>query len=86
MIEEVKPDYAFHLAAIVGGRLMIEQNPLAVADDLSIDSEYWQWAVKTRPKKTICFSSSAAYPIKHQTFDQYRHLSYQEHFDGGFEF
>jgi GDP-L-fucose synthase len=27
-------DYAFHLAAMVGGRLMIEQNPLAVADDL----------------------------------------------------
>ena len=24
-------DYAFHLAAMVGGRLMIENNPLAVA-------------------------------------------------------
>ena len=59
-------DYAFHLAAMVGGRLVIENNPLAVADDLSIDSEYWQWAVKTHPKKTICFSSSAAYPIKYQ--------------------
>ena len=37
-------DYAFHLAAMVGGRLMIENNPLAVADDLSIDAAYWQWA------------------------------------------
>ena len=27
-------DYGFHLAAMVGGRLMIENNPLAVADDL----------------------------------------------------
>lgn len=64
-------DYALHLAAMVGGRLMIENNPLAVADDLSIDAAYWQWAKATRPKKTICFSSSAAYPTKFQTIDNY---------------
>jgi nucleoside-diphosphate-sugar epimerase len=64
-------DYSFHLAAMVGGRLMIENNPLAVADDLSIDSHYWQWAAETRPGKTICFSSSAAYPIKFQRKDDY---------------
>jgi len=59
-------DYAFHLAAVVGGRWMIENRPLAVADDLSIDSHYWQWAVEAKPKKTICFSSSAAYPVAFQ--------------------
>ncbi len=59
-------DYVFHLAAMVGGRMMIENNPLAVADDLSIDSEYWQWARIAKPAKTINFSSSAAYPIKYQ--------------------
>ena len=59
-------DYSFHLAAMVGGRMMIEHNPLAVAQDLSIDAEYWAWAVKAKPQKTICFSSSAAYPIKYQ--------------------
>lgn len=64
-------DYCFHLAAIVGGRQMIEKNPIAVAEDLSIDSAYWQWAVETKPKKTICFSSSAAYPIKFQTRENY---------------
>ncbi|MEI6746378.1 MAG: NAD(P)-dependent oxidoreductase [Methylococcaceae bacterium] len=64
-------DYVFHLAAMVGGREMIEFNPLAVAEDLSIDAEYWQWAKKTNPAKTICFSSSAAYPIKLQTKDNY---------------
>ncbi len=64
-------DYAFHLAAMVGGRMMIENNPLAVADDLSIDSEYWQWAKEAKPGKTICFSSSAAYPIKLQRHDHY---------------
>jgi GDP-L-fucose synthase len=64
-------DIAFHLAAVVGGRLVIEQNPLAVAEDLSIDSEFWAWAVKAEPKRTICFSSSAAYPIRYQRKDDY---------------
>jgi GDP-L-fucose synthase len=69
-------DYAFHLAAMVGGRLMIENNPLAVADDLSIDAAYWQWAKSARPKKTACFSSSAAYPVSLQTED--RHVLLRE--------
>jgi GDP-L-fucose synthase len=64
-------DYGFHLAAMVGGRLMIENNPLAVADDLAIDAGYWGWAKETRPKKTACFSSSAAYPIKLQRAEGY---------------
>jgi GDP-L-fucose synthase len=64
-------DYVFHLAAMVGGRLMIENNPLAVADDLSIDAAYWQWAKIARPKKNVCFSSSAAYPIALQRADHY---------------
>lgn len=68
-------DYVFHLAAIVGGRLMIEQNPLGVADDLSIDSEFWQWTAKVRPAKVVCFSSSAAYPIKYQRREDYRLLA-----------
>jgi nucleoside-diphosphate-sugar epimerase len=64
-------DYVFHLAAMVGGRVMIETNPLAVADDLGIDSEYWQWARKVKPVKTINFSSSAAYPVKFQRREGY---------------
>jgi GDP-L-fucose synthase len=64
-------DVAFHLAAMVGGRAMIENNPLAVADDLSIDAEYWQWAVKAKPDKSIVFSSSAAYPVHLQRPDHY---------------
>jgi nucleoside-diphosphate-sugar epimerase len=67
-------DYALHLAAMVGGRLMIERNPLVVADDLSIDAAYWQWAERARPQKTVCFSSSAAYPIKFQRQQGYRLL------------
>ena len=68
-------DYVVHLAAMVGGRAMIENKPLAVADDLSIDAEYWQWAEVARPAKTLCFSSSAAYPIKFQRAENYRLLS-----------
>ena len=70
-VQDTDFDYAFHLAAMVGGRAMIENNPLAVADDLSIDAEYWQWAVKTKPAKTIVFSSSAAYPVHLQRPDHY---------------
>ena len=68
-------DYALHLAAMVGGRAMIENKPLAVADDLSIDAEYWQWAEKAKPGKTVCFSSSAAYPIGFQREGDYRLLT-----------
>lgn len=66
-----KYDYAFHLAAIVGGRLVIENQPLAVADDLSIDAHFWQWAKKSHPAKCVTFSSSAAYPIRFQTRADY---------------
>lgn len=66
-------DLVIHLAAIVGGRLTIEGNPLAIADDLSIDSELIQWCLKTKPGRLIYFSSSAAYPIKLQKLeDQYK--------------
>jgi GDP-L-fucose synthase len=68
-------DYALHLAALVGGRAMIENRPLAVADDLSIDAAYWQWAERAKPTKTVCFSSSAAYPISFQRQGDYRLLT-----------
>ena len=56
-------DIVIHLAAIVGGRMTIEGNPLSVASDLAIDADMFQWALKTRPKHIVYFSSSAAYPI-----------------------
>lgn len=80
---DAEVDAAFHLAAMVGGRAMIENNPLAVADDLSIDAEYWQWAKQARPGKTVCFSSSAAYPIGLQREGDYRLLREDDiSFDG----
>lgn len=65
--EDKQYDLVIHLAAIVGGRESIEGRPLAVADNLSIDSEFFQWCLKTNPKKIVYFSSSAAYPTNLQT-------------------
>jgi len=59
-------DLVVHLAAIVGGRATIEGEPLSVATDLSIDAEMFNWAMKTKPKKIIYYSSSAAYPTQLQ--------------------
>jgi nucleoside-diphosphate-sugar epimerase len=36
---------------------------LSVASDLAIDADMFQWALRTRPKHIVYFSSSAAYPI-----------------------
>lgn len=68
-------DEVFHLAAVVGGREMIEFNPLAVAEDLAIDSLFWLWAKQVRPQKSVCFSSSAAYPVMYQRKEGYRLLT-----------
>ena len=60
-----KYNLVINLAAIVGGREVIEYNPLAVAEDLEIDTAFWRWAVKHKKKirQIITYSSSAAYPI-----------------------
>jgi GDP-L-fucose synthase len=67
-------DVVFHLAAMVGGRLMIDYEPLAVAEDLAVDAMYWRWSETAKPGKTIYFSSSAAYPIHLQRPEGYRLL------------
>src|SRR5690349_11600058 len=77
-------DLVIHCAAIVGGRLKIENDPLAVATDLSIDSELFDWAVRQRPMpKVVYFSSSAVYPNHFQKRDQHIPL-YEtiQHFHG----
>lgn len=61
--DESKFDVVIHLAAVVGGRATIEGKPLALAGDLAIDADLFQWALRTRPGHIVYFSSSAAYPI-----------------------
>lgn len=57
----------FHFAAIVGGRAMIDGDPMVVALDLAIDAELFHWACKYMPDRLLYPSSSAAYPIDLQT-------------------
>jgi len=59
----------FHFAAIVGGRLKIDGDPLMVALDLSIDAEFFYWLTRHKPARVLYPSSSAAYPTSLQTTD-----------------
>jgi nucleoside-diphosphate-sugar epimerase len=59
-------DLIIHCAAVVGGRLVIEGDPLRVATDLAIDAEFFNWLARhTDPSKpkVVYFSSSAVYPV-----------------------
>lgn len=67
-------DEAHHLAALVGGREVIEHDPLAVAQDLAIDAMFWRWAKDARPGWIGSYSSSAAYPVRLQTRENHRLL------------
>ncbi len=58
-----------HLSSIVGGRAVINGDPLAVAQDLAIEADLFVWARRTRPERTLYVSSSAAYPIDLQGRD-----------------
>jgi UDP-glucose 4-epimerase len=66
-IDLVDWDDVFHFAAIVGGRAMIDGDPMKVALDLSIDAEFFYWITRKKPKRVLYPSSSAAYPINKQT-------------------
>jgi len=60
-------DLVVHLAAMVGGRQMIDNQPMIVASDFAIDSDFFQYVIKTKPRRSVYYSSSAAYPIRLQT-------------------
>ncbi len=70
-------DLIIHCAATVGGRAKIDGDPLAVGTNMSIDSEFFNWIVrsKNRDQRVVYFSSSAAYPIMHQQRNGHRLLS-----------
>jgi len=64
-------DLIIHCAAIVGGRLKIDGDPLAVATDLAIDADFFNWCARGKKEKQIIyFSSSAVYPLELQTRDK----------------
>jgi len=59
----------FHFAAIVGGRMKIDGDPMMVGLDLSIDSEFFYWITRHKPDRVLYPSSSAAYPTSLQTVE-----------------
>jgi nucleoside-diphosphate-sugar epimerase len=68
--DETKFDLVIHLAAVVGGRVQIEGDPLSLAVDLSVDAEMFSWALRTRPGRIVYYSSSAAYPVSLQMLSE----------------
>lgn len=56
-------DVAVHAAAVVGGREVIDGDPLAQAVNLELDAAMFQWAKRTRPGRVVYLSSSAVYPV-----------------------
>jgi len=72
---------AYHLASIVGGRAVIDGDPLLVAMDLAIDALFFRWTVKHKDKvgRVLFASSSAAYPIDlQQTVGQQGSIALRE--------
>lgn len=65
----------YHLSAVVGGRTKIDNDPIAVALDLAIDAEFFNWAVKSRCDRILYASSSAAYPVSLQSATKHVMLS-----------
>lgn len=63
-------DLIIHCAAVIGSRSQRDNNPLAVGENLAIDSDFFRWCVadlKHLSRKVVYFSSSAAYPTMLQT-------------------
>ena len=71
-------DEVYHLAAVIGGRSTIEGEPLKVGSDLSIDAEFFNWAIQAEPGKILYASSSAAYPIHLQNGEETRKLKEED--------
>jgi nucleoside-diphosphate-sugar epimerase len=59
-------DLVIHCAAVVGGRLLVENGRQAHAANLEIDASLFQWAEVTQPGHVIYVSSVSAYPITMQ--------------------
>lgn len=59
-------DLVVHCAYTVGGRAVIDGQPMALAGNLILDAAAFDWALTTGQRRFLYFSSSAAYPIDYQ--------------------
>ncbi len=67
-------DIIIHAGAIVGGRETIENDPLLISTNITVDNALFRWIEKNPVKYLVYFSSSAVYPINLQTADNHRKL------------
>jgi nucleoside-diphosphate-sugar epimerase len=56
-------DVVVHAAAVIGGRAVIDGDPLSQAANFELDAAMFQWAARTRPGRVVYLSSSAVYPV-----------------------
>lgn len=80
-----KFDLVVHAAYLVGGRQTIDGIPMALCYNLSLDAAMIQWALATKQKRLLYFSSSAAYPIRYQQPEEWTApMQLQADDNGGF--
>lgn len=65
-LDNIRFDLVVHLAYHVGGRQAIDGSPMNLAANTMLDAALFDWALRTRQKRVLYFSSSAAYPIVKQ--------------------
>jgi nucleoside-diphosphate-sugar epimerase len=68
-------DLTVHCAYHVGGRAAIDGNSSLLALNLELDAQLFEWAVRTKQRHVLYFSSSAAYPIALQQADRHELLT-----------
>lgn len=62
-------DLVIHAAYHVGGRAAIDGTNTNFAKNLQLDAALFEWAVRTKQRRVLYFSSSAAYPVGAQSKD-----------------
>jgi nucleoside-diphosphate-sugar epimerase len=59
-------DLVVHCAAVGAHRAAIDGQPMTFAQNMKLDAALFEWAIRTRQKRVLYISSSAAYPIAPQ--------------------
>lgn len=66
-------DLVVHAAAVAPHRAAIDGRPMHLVTNLELDAALFGWAVRTRQRRILYISSSAAYPVRLQTEEFHRY-------------
>ncbi len=61
--EDRRFDLVLHLAAVIPDRDTREKHPFVNAENIEMDAAMFQWALKTKQRRVVFFSSCATYPL-----------------------